>query len=131
MAVMVVEGEDLPPEKFAAEYGWKTASSKRSSTVAGRVSTLSQAGHWISRAPSMKTKGYKLKNRIVRASRMPPIPHATDPACHRCHRCIKIVIRPRGGLITTKTGPTVIGRAIVEQAGLNPSHTNENVICPN
>ncbi|KAL1447461.1 hypothetical protein MTO96_028575 [Rhipicephalus appendiculatus] len=44
---------------------------------------------------------------------------------------IKIVIRPRGGLNITKTGPTVIGRAIVDAAGLNPSQTNEDVLCPN
>ncbi|KAH7982188.1 hypothetical protein HPB52_003380 [Rhipicephalus sanguineus] len=67
-------------------------------------------------APSMKTGGYKLKNRIVRASRMPPMPKEH----------IKIVIRPRGGLNITKTGPTVIGRAIVEAAGLNSSETNED-----
>ncbi|KAH7961657.1 hypothetical protein HPB52_011104 [Rhipicephalus sanguineus] len=113
------------PGEFTEEYGWKTASSKRSSAVAGRVnhhvSTSSQAGHCSSGAPSMKAGGYKLKNRIVRASRMPPVPKEH----------IKIVIRPRGGLNITKTGPTVIGRAIVEAAGLNSSETNEDVICPN
>ncbi|KAH7960840.1 hypothetical protein HPB49_023853 [Dermacentor silvarum] len=40
---------------------------------------------------------------------------------------IKILIRLKGGLNVTKTGPTVIGRAIVEVAG--PSQTNEDVIC--
>ncbi|KAH7976526.1 hypothetical protein HPB52_015803 [Rhipicephalus sanguineus] len=115
MTELIVQGEDLPLEEFNKEYGWKTASSKRSSAVAGRVnrhvSTSSQAGHCISETPSIKTGGNKLKNGIVRASRMPPMPKEH----------IRIVIIPRGALNITKTGPTIIGRAVVEVASLNPS----------
>ncbi|KAH7968190.1 hypothetical protein HPB52_006448 [Rhipicephalus sanguineus] len=125
MTGMNVEGEDLPPEEFTDEYGWKTASSKRSTAVAGRVnrhvSTSSKGGHCVSGAPSMKAGGYKLTNRIVRPSRVPPMPKEH----------IKIVSRPKGGINITKTGPIVIGRAIVEAAGLNSSETNEDVMCPN
>ncbi|KAH7940901.1 hypothetical protein HPB49_007706 [Dermacentor silvarum] len=69
----------------------------------------------------MKTGGDKLKNRIMRAFRMPPMPKEH----------IEIVIRPQGGLNITNTGATVIGRAIVEAAGLEPSQTNEDVFCLN
>ncbi|KAH7973498.1 hypothetical protein HPB49_001778 [Dermacentor silvarum] len=90
---MIVEREDLPPEEFTEEYGWKTASSKRSSALAGRDDRNVGTSR---RSPRMKTGGDKLKNRIVRASRMPPMPKEH----------IKIVIRPSGGLNITKTGAT-------------------------
>ncbi|KAH7979214.1 hypothetical protein HPB49_008724 [Dermacentor silvarum] len=65
--------------------------------------------------------GDKLKSKIIRASRMPPMPkeHA------------KIIIRPRGGLNIAKTGPTMIGKAIVEAAGLTPTQISSDIICPN
>ncbi|KAH7941984.1 hypothetical protein HPB49_019208 [Dermacentor silvarum] len=63
----------------------------------------------------------KLKSKIIRASRMPPM--AKEHA--------KIIIRPRGGLNIAKTGPTVIGKAIVEAAGLTPTQISSGIICPN
>ncbi|KAH7960211.1 hypothetical protein HPB49_017773 [Dermacentor silvarum] len=64
--------------------------------------------------------GDKLKSKIIRASRMHPMPkeHA------------KIIIRPRGALNIAKTGPTVIGKAIVEAAGLSPTEISSDIICP-
>ncbi|KAH7958606.1 hypothetical protein HPB49_003211 [Dermacentor silvarum] len=64
--------------------------------------------------------GLAIKNRIVKASRMPPMPEL-----------IKIVIRPRGGLNLEKVSPPTVGRAIVEAAGLSTEQTKEDVICPN
>ncbi|KAH7971364.1 hypothetical protein HPB49_022685 [Dermacentor silvarum] len=71
------------------------------------------AGEW--------RKGLVVKNRIVKASRMPPMPEEH----------IKIVIRPRGGLNFEIVSPPTVGRAIVEAAGLSTEQTKEHVICPN
>ncbi|KAL1472782.1 hypothetical protein MTO96_039109 [Rhipicephalus appendiculatus] len=118
---MIVDGDDLPPEEFTEEYGWKTSSSKRSSAVSGRVnrhvSASSQAGHCITGAPSMKTGGHKLKNRIVRASRMPPMPKEH----------LKSRYDPGEDLTSPRLGPP----SLEGPSLMRPSQTNEDVICPN
>ncbi|KAH6939677.1 hypothetical protein HPB50_020430 [Hyalomma asiaticum] len=66
-------------------------------------------------------RGLVIKNRIVKASGMPPMPEEH----------IKIVIRPRGGLNLEKVSPTTVGSAVVDAAGLSSEQTKEDVICPN
>ncbi|KAH7973712.1 hypothetical protein HPB49_004065 [Dermacentor silvarum] len=99
---MMVEGEDRPPEEFSAEFGWQSAVSKR---MSAKVDSANRPGGgiWENRpnaGASFRTQDnrHKLKSKIIRASRMPPMPkeHA------------KIVMRPRGGLNIAKAGPTVI-----------------------
>ncbi|KAH7977977.1 hypothetical protein HPB49_004111 [Dermacentor silvarum] len=121
---MTVEGEDLPPEEFSPEFGWQSAVSKR---MSAKVDSANRpgCGIWENRPNAgalfrTQDNGNKLKSKVIRASRMPPMPkeHA------------KIIIRPRGGLNIAKTGPTVIGKAIVEAAGLTPTQISSDVICP-
>ncbi|KAH7966299.1 hypothetical protein HPB49_015131 [Dermacentor silvarum] len=122
---MTVEGEDLPAEEFSPEFGWQSAVSKR---MSAKVDSANRpgCGIWENRPNAgalfrTQDNGNKLKSKIIRASRMPPMPkeHA------------KIIIRPRGGLNIAKIGPTVIGKAIVEAAGLTPTQISSDVICPN
>ncbi|KAH6939506.1 hypothetical protein HPB50_018646 [Hyalomma asiaticum] len=54
-------------------------------------------------------RGLIIKDRIMKASRMPPMPEEH----------IKIVIRPRGGLNLEKVSPTTVGSAVVDVAGLS------------
>ncbi|KAH7944984.1 hypothetical protein HPB49_004091 [Dermacentor silvarum] len=122
---MTVEGEDLPPEEFSPEFGWQSAVSKR---MSAKVDSANRpgCGIWENRPNAgalfrTQENGNKLKSKIIRASRMPPMPkeHA------------KIIIRPRGGLNIAKTGPTVVGKAIVEAASLTPTQISSDIICPN
>ncbi|KAH6941422.1 hypothetical protein HPB50_017928 [Hyalomma asiaticum] len=66
-------------------------------------------------------RGLVIKKRIVKASRMPPMPEEH----------IKIVIRPRGGLNLEKVSPTTVGNAVVDAAGFSSEQTKEDIICPN
>ncbi|KAL1475107.1 hypothetical protein MTO96_037522 [Rhipicephalus appendiculatus] len=68
-----------------------------------------------------RRRGLVIKKRILKASRMPPMPEEH----------IKIFIRPRGGLNLEKVSPTTVGRAIVKAAGLTTEQITEDVICPN
>ncbi|KAH7949426.1 hypothetical protein HPB49_009623 [Dermacentor silvarum] len=59
-------------------------------------------------------------NRVIRASRMPPLPQD-----------IKIVLRSKGGLKIQKIGPTSVSKALMGAVELNPEPTTEDIICPN
>ncbi|KAH7950078.1 hypothetical protein HPB49_019436 [Dermacentor silvarum] len=97
MAATQVEGETLLEEDFTEDLGWRTVSSRKSRATTkpglgdgGARSEMPErrgAGEW--------RKGLVIKNRIVKASRMPPMPEEH----------IKIVIRPRGGLNLEKVSP--------------------------
>ncbi|KAH7959725.1 hypothetical protein HPB49_013315 [Dermacentor silvarum] len=116
----------MTAEECSAEFGWKSAVSKRMSAKADSPNRCGR-GIWDYRTndagTSLRTRenGDKRKSRILRASRMPPMPkeHA------------KITIRPRGGLNIAKTGPTVMGKTVVEAAGLTPTQMSSDIICPN
>ncbi|KAH6936744.1 hypothetical protein HPB50_021285 [Hyalomma asiaticum] len=122
MAAMHVEGQDLLPKDFNEDLGWRTVSSRRS-----RALTKPGLGDGVSQSevPERKgageRRGMVIKKRIVKASRMPPMPEEH----------IKIVIRPRGGLNLEKVSPTTVGNAIVDAAGLSSEQTQEDIICPN
>ncbi|KAH7934025.1 hypothetical protein HPB49_020655 [Dermacentor silvarum] len=97
MAATQVEGETLLAEDFTEDLGWRTVSSRKSRATTkpglgdgGARSEMPErrgAGEW--------RKGLVIKNRIVKASRMPPMPEEH----------IKIVIRPRDGLNLEKVSP--------------------------
>ncbi|KAH7963832.1 hypothetical protein HPB52_023446 [Rhipicephalus sanguineus] len=123
MAAMQVEGQVLPTEEFTEDLGWRTVPSRKSRalTKPGLGDDGSQDEMAERRGAGERRKGLVIKQRIVKASRMPPMPEEH----------IKIVIRPRGGLNLEKVSPTTVGRAIVEAAGLTTEQTTEDVICPN
>ncbi|KAH7940815.1 hypothetical protein HPB49_006196 [Dermacentor silvarum] len=119
---MMVEGEDLPPAEFSAEFGWQFAVSKR---MSAKVDSANRLGGSIrENRPNVgalfrtQESGDKLKSKIISASRIPPMPKEH----------VKIIIRPRGRMHIAKTGPTVIlpitvgpVLAIEEVVGLTPT----------
>ncbi|KAH6923781.1 hypothetical protein HPB50_006718 [Hyalomma asiaticum] len=122
MAAMHVEGQELLPKDFNEDLGWRTVSSRKS-----RALTKPGLGDGDSQSevPERKgageRRGLVIKKRIVKASRMPPMPEEH----------IKIVISPRGGLNLEKVSPTTVGNAVVDAAGLSSEQTKEDIICPN
>lgn len=62
-----------------------------------------------------------IKNRIIRRSRMPPLPRED----------IKIVLRIRGGLNISKVGPTMVADAVTTAACIETSKRELDTICPN
>ncbi|KAL1424340.1 hypothetical protein MTO96_020266 [Rhipicephalus appendiculatus] len=123
MAAMQVEGEVLSAEEFSEDLGWRTASSRKSRATKkpGSGDDGSQGEMAERRGADGRRRGLVIKKRILKASRMPPMPEEH----------IKIVIRPRGGLNLEKVSPTTVGRAIVKAAGLTTEQITEDVICPN
>ncbi|KAH6938653.1 hypothetical protein HPB50_011359 [Hyalomma asiaticum] len=122
MAAMHVEGQDLLPKDFNEDLGWRTVSSRRSRalTKPGLGDGDSQS-EMPERKGAGERRGLVIKKRIMKASRMPPMPEEH----------IKIVIRPRGGLNLEKVSPTTVGNAVVDAAGLSSEQTKEDIICPN
>ena len=123
MAAMQVEGAVLPAEEFTEDLGWRTVPSRKSRAMTrpGLGDDGSQGEMAERRGAGERRRGLVIKQRIVKASRMPPMPEEH----------IKIVIRPRGGLNLEEVSPTTVGRAIVEAAGLTTEQTTEDFICPN
>lgn len=122
MAAMHVEGQELLPKDFNEDLGWRTVSSRRSRalTKPGLGDGGSQS-EMPERKGAGEHRGLVIKKRIVKASRMPPMPEEH----------IKIVIRPRGGLNLEKVSSTTVGSAVVDAAGLSTEQTKEDIICPN
>ncbi|KAH6948296.1 hypothetical protein HPB50_023350 [Hyalomma asiaticum] len=123
--------EDAPDvdKENDEDLGWQVITGRQSrsgknSYAANETLGNSQApgrdaatGHGMGRATTTGT----LKNRIVKASRMPQLPEE--------HR--KIIIRQRGGLNMSKMSTTVIGPTVIEASGLTAEQANEDVVCPN
>ncbi|XP_077553506.1 uncharacterized protein LOC144168379 [Haemaphysalis longicornis] len=115
-ASMQVEGDFIAEDDIDKESGWKKVTSRRKK----KVSREQHDSHASEEKVSARRPFSSVVNRVVKASRMPPMPQEH----------IKIVIRPRGGLNLEKVGPTV-GKAITEAASLSSEQTLHDVICPN
>lgn len=109
-----------------AEYkaGWKRVTSRRTkrkerAETSARLSQ--QAQHTSGEQVSSSRTSPNIMARVIRASRMPPLPQDN----------IKIVLRPKGGLNLQKIGPTTVGKALMAAANLTPDQTAEDIICPN
>ncbi|KAH7939788.1 hypothetical protein HPB52_017434 [Rhipicephalus sanguineus] len=72
-------------------------------------------------APRHRENGTRLKNKIIRAGRMPFLPREDT----------KIVIRPRGGLNIVKVGVTLVADAILAAAGISEEESQQDTLCPN
>ncbi|KAH7951375.1 hypothetical protein HPB52_008319 [Rhipicephalus sanguineus] len=115
-----VSGEDIDPEEITPDQGWQTASSRRALTQKVGSKPTPPNG-------ALKHRGNKpcdienVKNKIIRASRMPQLPKDD----------IRIIIRPRGGLNIAKLGPTIVADAIAISAGISPLEQHAHTLCPN
>ncbi|KAL1473341.1 hypothetical protein MTO96_022364 [Rhipicephalus appendiculatus] len=125
----VVEGEELHPEDFSEDYGWHLAGHRRfspKSSKAGQDAAVAGADpkhrpNATSEKSERTKNGASIKNRIIRRSRMPPLPRED----------IKIVLRIRGGLNISKIGPTLVADAITKAACIETSKRELDTICPN
>ncbi|KAH7939358.1 hypothetical protein HPB52_011401 [Rhipicephalus sanguineus] len=120
-AAVVMEGDDLPPEDFGEEHGWRSAAVKKHSrrtdaSATERATTCGDAGGYFN---AIK-KDLNL-NKVIKSSRMPRLPSEHW----------KIIVRPRGGLDVQQTGSARLGRAIAVAAGIAPELAGQDVVCPN
>lgn len=121
--VVVMDGDDLPPEEFGAEHGWRSAAVKKNALrVSRRDSTREAASSEGHRARlNGSRKPTSLKHKIIKSSRMPQLPKEHW----------KIIARPRGGLDVQKTGSARLGRAVAAAAGLTSEQASHDIVCPN
>ncbi|KAH7975512.1 hypothetical protein HPB52_002340 [Rhipicephalus sanguineus] len=120
-AAVVMEGDDLPPEDFGEEHGWRSAAVKKHSrrtdaSATERATTCGDAGGYFNAI----RKDLNL-NKVIKSSRMPRLPSEHW----------KIIVRPRGGLDVQQTGSARLGRAIAVAAGIAPELAGQDVVCPN
>lgn len=108
-----VEGDDITPEEFYADSGWRTMG----------PGTKAPAGH-VSHQSRSATKKYARNARAsaTKAARMPDVLPKED---------IKIVVRPRGGLNIAKTGMTAVASAIMVAAKVPRAEGAADSFCPN
>ncbi|KAL1463981.1 hypothetical protein MTO96_043081 [Rhipicephalus appendiculatus] len=122
-AAVLMDGEDLPPEEFGEEHGWRSAAVKKNSrrTDACAAERAAACGENARGHFSATGKALNLKNKVIKSSRMPRLPSEHW----------KIIVRPRGGLDVAKTGSARLGRAIALAAGIAPELAGRDIVCPN
>ncbi|KAL1474603.1 hypothetical protein MTO96_037853 [Rhipicephalus appendiculatus] len=114
-----VGGEDIAPEEVTPDQGWLPAGTRRlgARTRAADPDRLPP----VTQASRGRKDETRLKNKIIRAGRMPSLPREDT----------KIVIRPRGGLNIAKVGVTLAADAILAAAGIREEDTLQDTLCPN
>lgn len=115
-----VSGEDIDPEEITPDQGWQTASSRRALTQKVDSKPTPPNGA-LKHGGNKPCDSENVKNKIIRASRMPQLPKDD----------IRIIIRPRGGLNIAKLGPTIVADAIAVSAGISPVEQHADTLCPN
>ncbi|KAH7968430.1 hypothetical protein HPB52_008309 [Rhipicephalus sanguineus] len=122
-AAVVMEGDDLPPEDFGEEHGWRSAAVKKNSrrTDASATERATACGENASGSFNATIKDLNLKNKGIKSSRRTRLPSEHW----------KIIVRPRGGLDVQQTGSARLGRAIAVAAGIAPELAGQDVVCPN
>ncbi|KAH7936339.1 hypothetical protein HPB52_021545 [Rhipicephalus sanguineus] len=114
-----VEGEDITPEEVTQDQGWLPAGTRR---LGARMRAAdANLPPLATEAPRHRENETRLKNKIIRAGRMPFLPREDT----------KIVIRPRGGLNIVKVGVTLVADAILAAAGISEEESQQDTLCPN
>ncbi|KAL1441318.1 hypothetical protein MTO96_008730 [Rhipicephalus appendiculatus] len=114
-----VAGQDISPEAFAAEPGWITARSRRS-TRGTNLTPTDESSQAPSNRPRSRAR-QRVKAQVLKAGRMPQLP--TED--------IKIVIRPKGALHIAKIGSPVVTAPILQAVNLTDEESLEDTVCPN
>ncbi|KAH8027230.1 hypothetical protein HPB51_003683 [Rhipicephalus microplus] len=116
-------GDDLPPGQFGEDHGWRSATVKKSSrrTNASAAERATACGGNARGHFTATRKALKLKNKIIKSSRMLRLPSEHW----------KIIVRPRVGLDVEKAGSARLGRAIAEVAGIAHMLIGQDIVCPN
>ncbi|KAL1484862.1 hypothetical protein MTO96_032327 [Rhipicephalus appendiculatus] len=122
-AAVLMDGEDLPPEEFGEEHGWRSAEVKKNSrrTDACATERAAACGENARGHLNATEKALNLKNKVIKSSRMPRLPSEHW----------KIIVRPRGGLDVAKAGSARLGRAIALAVGIAPELAGQDIVCPN
>lgn len=114
---VVVEGRNISKEEFEAGAGWSTVGSKK--PVAERPVTTNIGAH-----PATGGRGQhrqKLKQQLIKASRMPYLPKGD----------FKIIIRPKGGLKIGELGAARVASCVYQAAGIPGEHREDDTVCLN
>ncbi|KAH7982322.1 hypothetical protein HPB52_004085 [Rhipicephalus sanguineus] len=114
-----VSGEDIDPEEITPDQGWQTVSSRRALIQKLGCKPTPPNGA-LRRGGNKPCDSENVKNKIIRASRMPQLPKND----------IRIIIRPRGGLNIAKLGPTIVADVIAISAGISPMEQHADTLCP-
>lgn len=114
-----VEGEDISPEEFQQDSGWRLANERLSRSPRRAASTPSTDAA----AATKKAAAYarKIRASAIKAARMPALPRDA----------IKIVLRPRGGLNVAKTGLVEVTATVRAAAGVTKDSGNGDILCIN
>lgn len=112
-----VEGEEIPPEDFNQEAGWRTAGERYARRRQKKTGTTNEGDD------RRKTEKQARNTRIsaIKAARMPAMPREET----------KIVVRPRGGIHVAKTGVVDVMAAIHVAAGITEEAGKEDTMCIN
>lgn len=112
-----VEGEEISPEDFTKEKGWRTAGERHARRRQEVTATA------IEGDDRRKAEKQARNTRIsaIKAARMPAMPREET----------KIVVRPRGGIHVAKTGLIDVMAAIHLAAGITEEAGKEDTMCIN
>ncbi|KAL1414056.1 hypothetical protein MTO96_012178 [Rhipicephalus appendiculatus] len=113
----------MDPEDFGKDSGWITATARRSTTKSadrcfGANSPAAQPSGFAT--PSGRDRFKDVKGKVLKGSRMPPLPKDET----------NVVVRPRGGLSICKAGPTAVAEAIWFAAGIYATEREWDTMCP-
>lgn len=114
MEVVEVEGEAISPEDYENDAGWITSHQQRSSRAQARLTDrVSRSQDGARREPA-----HKIQNHLgVRRPRLPPLPRED----------IKIVIRPRDGLNTSRVSYAQLRDGVLRAAAVSTERASDDV----
>ncbi|KAH7967340.1 hypothetical protein HPB49_024120 [Dermacentor silvarum] len=117
-----VEGEDIPPENVTEHNGWKTARDRREpDTSTPKTAEVDLHPPYGGGTANTREQPRNMKQRILRASKMPHLPKADTT----------IVVRPRGGLNLAKVGGPAVTAAIFHATCIAKEEQALDTICTN
>ncbi|XP_070377510.1 uncharacterized protein [Dermacentor albipictus] len=114
---VLVQGQNISQEEFEAGTGWSTVGSKKQAVE--RSNTSSFGAHLGT--DGRKKREQKLKQQLIKASRMPYLPKGD----------FKIIIRPKGGLKIGELGAARVASCVYQAAGIPGEHREDDTVCLN
>nr|XP_050038251.1 uncharacterized protein LOC126535413 [Dermacentor andersoni] len=114
---VLVQGENISQEEFGAGTGWRTVGSKKQAVERSNASSF---GTHLGTG-GRKKREQKLKQQLIKASRMPYLPKGD----------FKIIIRPKGGLNIGESGAARVASCVYQAAGIPGEHREDDTVCLN
>lgn len=110
-----MQGENIYQEEFRARTGWSTVGSKKRTTE--RAATSDFGAHPATGSRKQQRE-QKLKQQLIKASRMPYLPKGD----------FKIIIRPKGGLNIAELGAARVASCVYQAAGIPGEHREDDTV---